>query len=819
MSEWGSEDTLASNWSGNLTGADAPSAGELFAGRYRVLAEIGRGGMGVVMLAEDTELGDAVALKLLRLPGNDEQALARLRREVRLARRVTHRNIVRTFDIGEYQGARFVTMEYIRGEDLDAKIKRGRVAHAQALEVARQIATGLAAAHAVNVIHRDLKPANVLLEQGGRVVITDFGVARAVEGADATLQTGGIVGTPAYMAPEQISSGNVDARSDIYALGLILFRMLSGSLPFEGKTPVAAAFARVNNSPTELSSLVEVPADLDGLVMRCISREPEARPQSVSALMRELDALVATHGAGELTIRDVSLQSLRDGAEDGPTSTIYHGSDSSADNLTSSTRATKSSRSATTLTGKKSLAVLPFRYRGPDDERDLAEALHEELIDVLSLVDRLEVSGATTLTNTSLTPRDSGQFARDLDVDVLVDGTMQVSRQRVRISLRLTDAKTGVRLWNERFDAELDDPFEFQDRMSKRLGEALRANLEDIAHRDFISEEAYALYKRARRLEAKWDWRGPTGACPVFREVVEQAPVFKPARAGYASAAMRRWFITPADMQADHEREARQAVEDALDRAPEFAETRLAYAMVMVQDGDFRAAAAELEHALELAPTFAEVHEYLGVLQLDAGRPERAREHLELALWLRPSLVRCLGELGRHHALMGEFDRAIELTEAFVKHVKRSDTPATLQLMRIGAWSGDRSIIEQALHSLDAHADSAYVSAYKMVGHLLTTTPDNEEALGQTLAGLVSSATNPRLETFLLQLATEIALVHEFANLGLRYLERAASLVLVDLTWVDHCPLLASVRDDPRFGPIRATVRSRAEAIWDLHDS
>ena len=813
MSEAGNEDTLASNWSGDRTGVDAPATGELFAHRYRVIAEIGRGGMGVVMLAEDAELGDAVALKLLRVPGDDRRALERLRREVRLARRVTHRNIVRTFDIGEHRGARFVTMEYIRGEDLDAKIKRGPVPFDQALEITRQIATGLGAAHAVNIIHRDLKPANVLLEYGGRVVITDFGVARALEGADATLQTGGIVGTPAYMAPEQISTGKVNARSDIYALGLILYRMLSGQLPFEGTTPVAAAFARVNNDPIPIREFVELPLGLAELVMRCIERDPEARPASVVEFGDAIDQLIAIHGAGELTVEEVLLRPSSSRTIGDATSTMQRSSSLAGVEATSS-------RSSTTLTRKKSLAVAPFRYRGPADERELAEVLHEELVDVLSLVDRLEVAATSPLSPaTSIGPGDSGRFASDLDVDVLVDGTMQVSRNRVRISLRLTDARTNLRLWNERFDAEIDDPFEFQDRMSKRLAEALRAELEDIAHRDFITDEAYALYKRARRIEAKWDWRGPTGGSPVFREVIELAPVFKPARAGYAAAAMRLWFITPAgEQQSTHEQEARDAVASALEFAPELAETRLAHAMVLVQDGDFRAAVGELERALVLAPTFAEVHEYLGVLQLDAGRPERAREHLELALWLRPSLVRCQGELGRLYALYGEFDRALEATGRFIEAVQRSDTPATLQLMRIGAWSNNPSIITNAIRSLDEHADSAYVSAYRLLGSLLTKTPASEEELGRSLAPFVQSATNPRLESFLLQLAAEVALVHDCTSLALDYLERAASLVLVDMTWVDRCPLLARIRDDPRFGPIRATVRSRAEAIWDLHD-
>lgn len=278
------------------------SPGEMIAERYRVVAIAGRGGMGEVYRAEDLKLGQVVAIKFLpQALSQDEAALARFHSEVRIARQVSHPNVCRVFDIGDADGAPFLSMEYVDGEDLDSLVRRiGRLSPDKATEVARQICAGLAAAHERGVIHRDLKPANVMLDGAGKIRITDFGlagIAANIQGAEVR------AGTPAYMAPEQLRGKEVTAKSDIYSLGLILYEILTGKRAFEASTLPELIKLREHGTITNPSTLVR---DLDPLIerviLRCLESDPAKRPLStlqVAAALPGGDPLAAALAAGE----------------------------------------------------------------------------------------------------------------------------------------------------------------------------------------------------------------------------------------------------------------------------------------------------------------------------------------------------------------------------------------------------------------------------------------------------------------------------------------------------------------------------------------
>ncbi|WP_224244004.1 serine/threonine-protein kinase [Hyalangium gracile] len=268
----------------------------LFAGRYQLRRVLGRGGMGTVYLADDEFQGERVALKVLdasvaRNPGARE----RFAREARLARRITHRNVARVFELGSAQGRAFLTLEYVEGEDLRARLMReGALKPEVAARLALAVCAGLGAAHAASVVHRDLKPANVMLERGGRVVLTDFGIARAMEdqGSEGLTHSHGVVGTPQYMAPEQLTESPVDARTDVYAVGLLLHEMLVGAPAFEATT-LKEAYARLRQPPPDPREHARVPAALAELVMRCLARAPEERPSGATEVARCLEAWLA----------------------------------------------------------------------------------------------------------------------------------------------------------------------------------------------------------------------------------------------------------------------------------------------------------------------------------------------------------------------------------------------------------------------------------------------------------------------------------------------------------------------------------------------
>jgi serine/threonine-protein kinase len=257
------------------------TVGQTVLGRYHVKKELGRGGMGAVYLADDSKLGELVALKVISSihAGDPDEARERFRREVQAARRVTHANVVRIHDLGEDGPLMFLSMEYVDGETLHARVKRGGpLPVGQAREVLGEVAAGVAAAHAVGVVHRDLKPQNVLLGGGGRIVkVIDFGLAKATFQPGSTA-TGIILGTPEYMAPEQIRGGNCDARTDVYALGATAYYALCGRPPFAGDTPIAIGFAQVHEQPSPpREHRPEVPQALESAVMRALAKDPKAR--------------------------------------------------------------------------------------------------------------------------------------------------------------------------------------------------------------------------------------------------------------------------------------------------------------------------------------------------------------------------------------------------------------------------------------------------------------------------------------------------------------------------------------------------------------
>jgi len=343
--------------------------GAKFDDRYLVRRQVGQGGMGTVYAAQDMMLGELVALKVLRpLVAEEKDVIERFRREVRLARKVAHPNVARTYDIDVAEGLHYLTMELIEGTTLSAVLRdQPRLPVPRAVDIAMQICAGLDAAHRENVVHRDLKPGNVLIERSGRVVITDFGVACMMSGGG--LLTGDpniMVGTPAYMAPEQITSGDIGAHTDIYSLGLVLYQMLTGQIPFREESQLDTAFARLKREPEDPGSLAELPPELSALVLRCLARDPAKRPASA----RELADLLAPF------LHDPSDATLSDGS---PRDTLVP------------THLGISASFASIRMGTHSLAVLPMRYRGPASEAYIAEAITEELVDILSMTRGLKV--------------------------------------------------------------------------------------------------------------------------------------------------------------------------------------------------------------------------------------------------------------------------------------------------------------------------------------------------------------------------------------------------------------------------------------------
>ncbi len=778
--------------------------GELFAGRYLVEALIGRGGMGTVWRVRDEMVGETVALKALSLPPDGSaRALERFRREVRLARRITSLHVARTHDLGSATVAdeplHFLTMEYVAGPSLGRVLEGDRLlAPERATRIAAQIAEGLAAAHGAGVVHRDLKPDNVLVEsKTSRIVVTDFGIARALHDSDGANRTGGIVGTPLYMSPEQLAGAPVDERSDLYALGLVLFEMLTGTIAFDGETPIAAAVKRLHTPPRDPRELVAIPETLAELVLRCLERDPARRPPDAATLAR---LLAGYAGTGSMVSLDLASSSLR------------------AQRPTNSTSASTPGTAvpvAPLLKAERALAVLPFAYRGAADQDWLAAGIGDELIDVLSRTRGLRVMGrGAALPHGGATgegSRDPREVGRALGVDFVVDGTVQVGGPKLRVTIRLIEVGAGVQLWSERFESDVEDLFAVQERVAQRIAESLRVSLHSVGRAVPVPPEMLELYLRARARTRAANLSGPVEVVEMLERVIAQVPEFEPPYAAHAIACVRAWFLPRATVDRDWGDEAARSIERAMEHAPDLAETHYAKAQLESQHGRFREAVASVRTALQIAPTLPEAHNFLGSLQLEAGRAKEGLQRIDLALELEPTLTFALLEKARWHGLYGDL-AVFERVLAHMAEDPSKDGFVAQQLIRVGAYRDDRAMLERGLELVhrSSHPAAPFLIVYARVMLGDAAAADELEVLLEVLNGPVSG----RFRTLVHQMCSE-----GWGRLGdvertMSHFRAGAESVLVDLEWVDRCPLLAPIRNHPELPVLRKVVRARCEAIW-----
>jgi len=781
-----------------------PGPGRRFAKRYLVERLLGRGGMGSVWAVLDIDLGERVALKTLDAAQSSVSTVERFRREVRLSRRVTHRNVARIFDIGESAGVHYLTMELVEGASLAARLEQGPLPVALALELALQIASGLKSAHAVEIVHRDLKPANVLLDPTGRAVLTDFGIACATTGdVRLTVEGAGFMGTPAYMSPEQVRGDTIDARSDIYSLGVMLFEMLTGRLPFPGDSAISLAVARLTQPPDDPRSHVAVGDDVAQLVLDCLALDLAKRPQSIADVAARLAPLVAA-GSTVAAAPVAALVAPRLASMVAPTIT----SEASA-----TAAGPRPSTFASTRVGQQGVAVLPFRYRGVAGEEYLADALTDEVIDLLSRNRGLRVSarGATAKFGSDSDPRAVG---RELGVDVVVDGSLQRAADAIRIQARLIAVDTGYQLWSERFDGTLTDVFDLQDKIATQVAETLRVQIATVDQRNEVPADAVALYMRARSLMRTYHLggTGPDGAVGLLEHALTIAPSFRPAIAAHAVATERMWFSPTMRGDIRWRERTVESVARAMAEAPELPETHLAAARMAMQQADYGTAARAVARAISIAPTFATAHEVLGMLQCEGGRPEEGLRHMRVAASLDPTLVNPMMYQARYAEMHGDPTRADAIFDDF-ERAGTFDMGGLAMRTRIFAWRRDRAGIErQRAKTVRSESGGGPFDAL-IRAFLGEITP--EAALAH-MRSFMHPDLGPRFSTLMRQLAAETMASVGRIDDAQALIEEATDDALVDLDWLDHCPVLGELRTRPAWKRLRQRVSQRAEQIWTV---
>jgi eukaryotic-like serine/threonine-protein kinase len=674
------------------TPSDAPSGspsisldelgpGSQFGPRYRIEAVIGEGGMGKVYKAHDSDLDRTVALKLVRPElAKDGSSLQRFKQELLLASSISHRNILRIHDLGDVEGVKFISMAFVQGMDLhDLIAKQGRLPTERAVNIAKQLAGALEAAHAEGVVHRDLKPRNVLIDVDDHVYISDFGLAKSLD-ADKTGMTrvGEVLGTPRYMSPEQAESKTADNRSDLYSLGIIFYEMLTGEVPFTGESSLQVMFQHVQQQPKDPRLLNPgMPEHLATIILKCLEKDPARRYQSAQELLRDLESgtpptrvvrlrqaemgypkwLFAVTGAVLLAGVGMAIRPVRE---------LVLGR--------SSIHITQRGPAAGTASGPTAadrfVAVLPLRVVGNDPAlRYEASGVTDALSAKLFQMKNVHLASPSAIQKINAADPVT-KIAHQLGAKLIVQGTMQSAGDKIDAVLRLSDA-SGRELWTKDFPGVRQDLLTIEDQIYNELVTALelKPSSEELARTISHPTEnvaAYELYLKGRNImRGKRDMKGMQAAVELYEQAIQKDPGFALAYAGLADATLALYQSNKDPLSSQKALAAAQHAQTLNDNLPE---VHFALGNVYRVTGKTTEAIVELKHALELSPNSDEGHRRLANAYLAAGQTDDALKSYQQAIdvnpyyWLNYSrLGVAYFQLGQNQKALDAFHRVVEL--------------------------------------------------------------------------------------------------------------------------------------------------------------